>query len=218
MFVSNLSHHLENLTHYHLPANISGTVFGTSDYYDATLKVRVLPNQERFRRHWTHQRTRDCRILVKYTAYFFSFFPQTKPPVIFAIYKRQANEGKKQTYSAAAILQCVQYRLFIWKYREVEIVHSHVCCTRDFPFQYGGFHSSRRARGSIFPYFLHQGVLAYSNICRSSLSLEAKRFLRPVCPLGSKSMALWTKMLNSKKHNIFKLDTGLAMRLRWFPI
>ena len=218
MFVSNLSHHLENLTHYHLPANISGTVFGTSDYYDATLKVRVLPNQERFRRHWTHQRTRDCRILVKYTAYFFSFFPQTKPPVIFAIYKRQANEGKKQTYSAAAILQCVQYRLFIWKYREMEIVHSHVCCTRDFPFQNGGFHSSRRARGSIFPYFLHQRVLAYSNICRSSLSLEAKRFLRPVCPLGSKSMALWTKMLNSKKHNIFKLDTGLAVRLRWFPI
>ena len=42
MFVSNLSHHLENLTHYHLPANISGTVFGTSDYYDATLKVRVF--------------------------------------------------------------------------------------------------------------------------------------------------------------------------------
>lgn len=159
MFVSNLSHHLENLTHYHLPANISGTVFGTSDYYDATLKVRVLPNQERFRRHWTHQRTRDCRILVKYTAYFFSFFPQTKPPVIFAIYKRQANEGKKQTYSAAAILQCVQYRLFIWKYREMEIVHSHVCCTRDFPFQNGDSTLRVELEVRFFLIFYTRGLL-----------------------------------------------------------
>lgn len=145
---------------------------------------------------------------------FFSLFPPRKPLFIIAIYSnvnRKWTKKKNRYYLRLLVISA----LLLWKYREM--VWKSRNCTFANAFSVRAIfpsHSERldlrfEVRWSLF-------VFACSNSRRSSLSLKTKAFQPLLFPLKSQSIALWTKTIDSKKHNILKLNTGLGMRLKIF--